>query len=129
MIREVTDGDDCTPGDVVDETQGRLGAFGRDVGDGNVRALRREEHCDRLTDPRQPTPGSGAGTGDERALSREAAAGVDAAPPRRVPRVDGRAAHAASLASGGGAGKMSASSPSRLYAGRRDIDTRPATGQ
>ena len=38
--------------------------------------------------------------------------GVDAAPPRRVPRVDGRVAHAASLASGGGAGKMSASSPS-----------------
>ena len=96
---EVADRDDALATGVLDETEGGLGPLGRDVGDGDPRALRREEHRDRITDAGKVDVGCGAGAGDERPFPAEPVARVAATRPRRVRRVGCRVAHGASLAS------------------------------
>ena len=96
---EVADRDETLATGGLDETEGGLGPLGRDVGDGDLRALRREEHRDRVADAGEVLAGCGAGAGDERPLPGEPVSRVVGPRPWLGRQVVCRVGHAASLAS------------------------------
>ena len=95
---QVADRDDGLAAGGFDETERGLGPLARDVGDGDLGALRREQHCDRFADAEQVAAGCGTGAGDERPLPDESVALVVGSRPRLLPDGVGRVAHRASLA-------------------------------